>query len=30
LNFEHPERQRWVKEISSMNERMQSEPTNVD
>ena len=28
LNFEHPERRRWVKEISAINERMHSEQSN--
>ena len=29
-NFEHPDRRRWVKEISAINERMQVEPTHVE
>lgn len=29
LNLEHGDRQRWVKEISSINERRNSECTNA-
>jgi hypothetical protein len=30
LNFEHPERQRWVKEVSAINDRLQAEHAHVD
>jgi hypothetical protein len=30
LNLEHPERQRWVKEVSAINGRMQAEHAHVE